>query len=30
MNTLAILPNLFISFLQKQNIKHNILKKYNI
>jgi len=30
MNTLSILPNLFISFLQKQNIKHNILKKYNI
>ena len=27
MNTLAILPNLFISFLQKQNIKHDIIEK---
>ena len=27
MNTLAILPNLFISFLQKQNIKHDIVEK---
>ena len=27
MNTLAILPSLFISFLQKQNIKHDIVKK---
>ena len=26
MNTLAILPNIFISFLQKQNIKHDIIK----
>ena len=26
MNTLAILPNLFISFLQKQNIKHDIVE----
>ena len=25
-NTLAILPNIFISFLQKQNIKHDIIK----
>jgi len=27
MNTLAILPSLFISFLQKQNIKHDIIEK---
>jgi len=26
MNTLAILPNIFISFLQKQNIKHGIIE----
>ena len=27
MNTIAILPHMFISFLQKQNIKHNIYEK---
>ena len=27
MNTLSILPNLFISLLQKQNIKHDIIEK---
>jgi hypothetical protein len=27
MNTVAIFPNLFISFLQKQNIKHDIIQK---
>ena len=27
MNTIAILPYLFISFLQKQNIKHDIIEK---
>jgi hypothetical protein len=27
MNTMAILPRLFISFLQKQNIKHDIMHK---
>jgi len=27
MNTLAIFPSIFISFLQKQNIKHNIVGK---
>mgnify|MGYP000982525035 CR=1 FL=1 len=27
-NNIAILPDLLISFLQKQNIKHNLLKKF--
>jgi hypothetical protein len=27
MNIAAILPNLFISFLQKQNIKHDIIER---
>lgn len=27
MNTVAIFPNLFIAFLQKQNIKHDIIQK---
>ena len=27
MNTIAIFPSLFMSFLQKQNIKHNIIQK---
>ena len=29
MNTVAILPSIFISFLQKQNIKNNIIEKIN-
>ena len=28
MNTVAILPSLFISLLQKQNIKHNVVKNF--
>uniref|UniRef100_A0A6C0AZU2 JmjC domain-containing protein n=1 Tax=viral metagenome TaxID=1070528 RepID=A0A6C0AZU2_9ZZZZ len=30
MNTVAVFPSIFISFLQKQNIKHNIIEKINI
>ena len=30
MNTVAILPNLFISFLQKQNVKHDVMGKLAI
>ena len=30
MNIMTILPNLFLSFLQKQNIKHNYLNKLDL